>query len=240
MTEKHTFFVPGSGFPESTVEFPESEARHASRVLRLTAGNEVQVVDGNGGRFRVRIESVNRRGVTGSVLERLADEPAVACDVTLAVGLLKNAGRFETMLEKATELGVRRIVPLVTGRTEADRLRMDRSRGILVAAMKQSGRARLPELDTPTALADLLAAVDQDLRVICHEAVSPADSLSRVVDSGSASVCILVGPEGGFTDDEVEAARIAGFLPVSLGPTRLRTETAALAAATLVLLGARS
>ena len=161
------------------------------------------------------------------------------CDVTLGVGLLKNAGRFETMLEKATELGVRRIVPLVTGRTESDRLRMDRSRGILVSAMKQSGRARLPELDAPTPLADLLSAADQDLKVVCHEAVRTTEGLSRLVDPGATSACILVGPEGGFTDDEADAARVAGFRPVSLGPTRLRTETAALAAATLVLLGAR-
>jgi 16S rRNA (uracil1498-N3)-methyltransferase len=241
MTEKHTFFVPPSGFSGDRVAFPEAEARHAARVLRIAPGNDVHVVDGEGGRYRVRIDSVGRHAVSGTVTGRQEGEPPIRPELTLAVGLLKNSGRFETVLEKAAELGVARIIPLVAGRTETGRLRADRASGILVAAMKQCGRARLVALDPPMPLADVLAAARQDLRVICHEGARPADRLAAILADGppARSACVLVGSEGGFTDQEIDAARSAGFRTASLGPTRLRTETAALAASALVLLGSR-
>lgn len=239
MTEKHTFFVPPGAFTGDRILFPEGEAQHAARVLRVQPGNEVQIVDGGGRRFLVTVDEVRRDRVTAVVSRELPGEPDIRPRVTLAVGLLKHAGRFETMLEKAVELGVARIIPLVTERTETPRLRMDRALHILVSAMKQCGRARLPGLDPPTRLAEALADRDEAARLLCHEAADPSARLATAVAALGTpeSVCLLVGPEGGFSDAEVAAAGAAGFRTVSLGATRLRTETAALAAAAVVLLG---
>lgn len=250
--EKHTFYVPTDGFAGSNVVFPQDEAQHATRVLRLGAGDVVHVVDGVGGRFRVRLDVVERKGVIGSVIESVGTEAANRTRVTLGFGLLKHAARYETILEKATELGVARLVPLKTDRTERVDIKEARSRAILVAAMKQSGGSSIPRLDGVTRLEEFLREAGGDVRFVCHESAPTGSGLARrlqeafgpatphaapTADGASdREVTVLVGPEGGFTPSEIEAAQAAGFIPVSLGPKRLRTETAAVVAAALALL----
>lgn len=236
-SEKHVFYVEPSGISGTQVALPEGEAHHASRVLRLEPGDVVRVVDGEGHLYRVRLDAISRKGAVGMVVETLESPRAPEVRVTLAVGLLKHAGRYETMLEKVTELGVSRIVPLVTERCERGDVKEARSHGVLVAAMKQSGSARLPLLETSTPLDRFLGETIEGTRIVCHETGedrTPMVDLLRV--ARSTAVTILVGPEGGFSDGELAHIRSVGYTPASLGPTRLRTETAAITAAALVLL----
>ncbi len=233
-----TFYVPPDRFADGRVALPDDEARHAVRVLRHGPGDEIVVVDGIGGRYRVRLTETDKRGAAGEIVseEREVGEPSYR--LTVALGTLKNASRFETFAEKAVELGVAEIVPLVTERTERMSLKPTRMENILVAAMKQSGRSRLPTLTDPQPFADLLADRTTGLRLLCHESADPDALLSRVLDrlSVRGPITVLVGPEGGFSDDEVAAAQNAGWIVASLGPRRLRAETAAIVAAAAVML----
>lgn len=231
-----TFYVPPSYIQGGRVRFPEDEARHVTRVLRKQPGDEITVVDGTGGWHRVRLDQAGKRRATGTVLETRRDVGEPGYCLTVGLGLLKNRNRFETFLEKAVELGVHRIVPLRTARTEKERLREARARNILIAAMKQSGRSRLPALAPPQPPAEVVAAAGEHT-LMCHEqADAEAGLMEALAGAGLDDLCILVGPEGGFTDAEVAEARAAGARVVSLGPRRLRAETAALTAAAAVML----
>ncbi len=232
-----TFYAPPENLSDGRLVLPEDEAQHAVRALRHAVGDEIVVVDGAGGRYRVRLTEAGKRGAAGEIVsaEREVGEPAHP--LVLGLGVLKNAGRFETFVEKAVELGVTEIVPLETERTERARLKPARLAGILVAALKQSGRSRLPALAEPTPLAAVLAGRASGLRILCHEAAGLDALLPRVLARNSgAGVTILVGPEGGFSDGEVAEAEAAGWHVASLGPRRLRAETAALAAAATAML----
>jgi 16S rRNA (uracil1498-N3)-methyltransferase len=161
--------------------------------------------------------------------------------VTVAISLLKNASRFEWFLEKATEIGVSGIVPLLCERTEKEHARIDRLRSILVSAMLQSQQAWLPELSEPMGFSELVGRPASGGRYIAHclEAPLSTDSLAdwRKTADGVPPQLILIGPEGDFSPKEVEAALKEGFLPVTLGENRLRTETAGVVAATLLCIG---
>ena len=232
-----TFYVPSSHFQNDRVVLPDDEARHAVRVLRHAPGDEIVVVDGAGGRYRVRLTETDKRSAAGEVMavEREVGEPNYR--LRIGLGTLKNASRFETFAEKAVELGVSEIVPLVTERTERMSLKAQRMENILVAAMKQSGRSRLPTLAEPQPLADALAEA-ADLRILCHESADPEAMLPIVLSQaeGASAITMLVGPEGGFSEEEVAEAEEAGWRVVSLGPRRLRAETAAIVAAAAVML----
>lgn len=230
-----TFYAPPERFHDGRVTLPDDEARHAVRALRYGVGDEIVVVDGAGGRYRVRLTGADKRGAAGEVVEERREVGEPPYRLTVGLGTLKNAGRFETFAEKAVELGVGRIVPLTTERTERERLKERRLENILVAAMKQSGRSRLPDLAELQEFADALRS-DDALRILCHESADPAAVLPRVLDGAAESITILVGPEGGFSEAEVAAAEAAGWAVASLGPHRLRAETAAIAAASAVML----
>lgn len=232
-----TFYAPPSHIENSRVVLPDDEARHAVRVLRHGPGDEIVVVDGAGGRYRVRLTETDKRSAAGEIVaaEREVGEPSYRLRVGL--GTLKNASRFETFAEKAVELGVSEIVPLVTERTERMSLKAQRMENILVAAMKQSGRSRLPTLTEPQPLADVLAA-SSGVCILCHESADPEAMLPTVLSRAedARAISVLVGPEGGFSEEEVAAAEEAGWTVASLGPRRLRAETAAIVAAAAVML----
>lgn len=215
---------------------PDDEARHAIRVLRKRAGDEIVVVDGEGGWYRVRLDRVGEEKAIGTVLETRRGVGEPPYHLTIGLGLLKNRNRFETFAEKAVELGVSAIVPLRTTRTEKQGLKEQRTKNILTAAMKQCGRSRLPSLANPAPLSAVVEAGDYDAALIAHEQVQSGRSIHKVLASGAKRVLVLVGPEGGFTDEEVTTAAEAGCTPVSLGPRRLRAETAGIAAAMAVQL----
>lgn len=202
---------------------PEEEARHAVKVLRARPGDEVVAVDGLGGWFRVRLDVVDKRTATGTVVETQREVGEPGYDLTVGLGVLKNTGRFETFVEKAVELGVRRVIPLVTERTEAERLKPQRLQNLLIAAMKQSGRSFLPELAAPTPLAEVLSYPGRT-SLLCHE--SATVPILSLLPHPIGACSVLVGPEGGFSEGEVVQARERGWNTVSLGQRRLRAETA--------------
>jgi 16S rRNA (uracil1498-N3)-methyltransferase len=200
------------------------------RVLRLAAGDRVTVVDGAGGTYVVELEEAGGSRVTGRVLESVRELGESARRLSVGLGLLRNRNRFETFLEKAVELGVDRIVPLRTARTQKQRMRRDRAESILVSAMKQSGRSRLPELTEIRAIGEECAAGGSFVRLICHVAAANAEHILET-DLGIGPVHVLIGPEGGFTDGEIDEAAAAGYRRVWMGERRLRAETAAVLAA---------
>lgn len=223
---------------------PEDEARHAARTLRKQPGDEIVVVDGDGGWHRVRLHHVDKQQVVGAIVETRREIGEPSYHLTIGIGLLKNRNRFETFVEKAVELGVSAIWPLQTARTEKESIRETRTHNILVAAMKQCGRTRLPALAEPQSFDAALEAAQAGAILIAHEQVESGQDLASVLrrlDGSHAAeqpmrVAVFIGPEGGFTDDEVRAVQAAGGQPVSLGPRRLRTETAALTAAAAAML----
>ncbi len=231
------FYAPPSAFRNRRVVLPGDEANHVRSVLRAQQGDEIVVVDGEGGWHRVRIDHLTPEQVVGTVREtrREVGEPDV--HLTVGVGVLRKRSRFETFVEKAVELGVSRIVPLHTAHTETDTVRLGRTRNVMVAALKQCRRSCLPELAEPQSLDAALEAVDADTRLLCHGGRESVPLLRGLdgVEEGEA-VFVLVGPEGGFATAEVEHARAAGCTPVSLGARRLRAETAGIAAVNAVML----
>lgn len=231
-----TFYAPPSSIRGGRVVLQEEEARHAVRVLRKRAGDEIVVVDGAGGWHRVRLDRVGTDRALGTILETRREVGESSYRLTIGLGLLKNRNRFETFVEKAVECGVSEIIPLQTKRTERQGLKIQRTKNILRAAMKQCGRSFIPSLAEPTPLAVVLEAGRHDAAFIAHEQVQEGRSIGGVLmeTPRTERVLVLVGPEGGFTDEEVVLATEAGCTPVSLGPRRLRAETAGIAAALAV------
>jgi 16S rRNA (uracil1498-N3)-methyltransferase len=210
-----------------------SAANHMMRVLRLAAGSAVTLFDGAGGEYDARIESLRKDAVLMEVGAHAAIERESPLAVTLAQGVSRGE-RMDWVVQKATELGVRRIVPLVTARSV---VRLDARqgekksqhwRGIIIAACEQCGRNRLPQLAAPVDLEDFLAgeAPEKALRLL----LSPAGTLRIGAIEPVESITLLIGPEGGLTPEERAAATAQGFMDVQLGPRILRTETAAIAA----------
>lgn len=229
------FYVPPERIHGDRLTLPDVEAHHAVRVLRLTAGDELLAVDGEGGWYRVLLDHVGRSDAAGRIVERRSEVGEPPYRLAIATGLIKNRGRFETFLEKSVELGASEIVPLITQRTEKERLRERRAENILIAAMKQCGRSRLPTLRNPMSLAELLQR-EVGFGVCCHASAGHNPSILQALDVEvrPKTITVLIGPEGGLTDAEVAAARTAGFAVVSLGSRRLRAETAAMAAAACI------
>ena len=234
----HRFFAPDIAY---SLSLPEEESRHCVRVLRLVEGDEIEVIDGAGTLYRCRIVLAHVKRCAVEIVSQEACVPHWGTKIMLAVAPTKNLDRIEWMAEKCTEMGVDRITPLLCRHSERKVLKTERLHKILVAAMKQSLKAQLPQLDELTPIEDFLAEESDAQRFIayCDESL-PRDerkSLAQVYDP-SRDAAVMIGPEGDFDPQEVEAALKAGFVPVTLGESRLRTETAALmAVATMHVLG---
>ena len=238
-TSKHRFYVPPTSISGTSVAFSQEEARHATRVLRLEEGDEVTVVDGEGWTYLVSIESIQKRGLIGLIKEKWEDLGEATFKLHVGLAVLKQSARWESFLEKAVESGCTRISPVLSERTQVSRNKFNRRRveSILVGSLKQSERSRLPELDDPIELAALLAE-DGSLRLIFHESLHQGKRLGKllmeVTPEDSTEIKLLVGPEGGFSESEVEKAIDSGWIPVWLGKRRLRAETAAIIAISMV------
>lgn len=212
-------------------------ASHIARVLRLQPGNPLTVFDGRGGEYPARIESIRKDAVIIEVQQRSASSRESSLSLTLAQGVSRGE-RMDWVVQKATELGVTRIIPILTERTvvKLDARQSARKlahwQGIAVAACEQSGRDRLPAIVAPLPLHDFLHAVEPEATRLL---LSPTGT-QRVDDlkAPERKVIVLIGPEGGLAESEQRAAIGAGFIAVRMGPRVLRTETAAVAALTLL------
>ncbi|MBB1286727.1 16S rRNA (uracil(1498)-N(3))-methyltransferase [Flavisolibacter sp. BT320] len=224
------FFVEDLG--EKMIQLDEDTSKHAIGVLRMERGEDVLLTDGRGSKARAAIVDDNRKRCVVEIVSVAKDEEKVP-HVTIAISIVKNASRFEWFLEKATEIGVSEIIPLLCDRTEKEKFRYDRMKGILISAMLQSQQTWLPVLHQPTAFTEVVKNSVQGQKFIAHCLPEQKSQLSSAIRHPSS--LILIGPEGDFTPAEISAALEHHFTPVALGNTRLRTETAGLVAATLLM-----
>lgn len=210
-------------------ELPEEESAHCVKVLRHQEGDEIEVVDGRGMWHHCRIVSAHPKHCLVEVLSQHEDKHW-SYGVEIAVAPTKNLDRIEWMLEKAVEMGLDRLIPLRCRFSERKELKIDRLRKIAVSAMKQSLKATMPQLDEMTDIKQFLSEPYDGQKFIAHcMEDQPRQLLSQSIKPGM-SVRVLIGPEGDFSPEEVQLALAKGYVPVSLGEQRLRTETAALAA----------
>jgi 16S rRNA (uracil1498-N3)-methyltransferase len=212
----------------------EETSRHLSQVLRMQAGEQIELTNGEGVNILAELTVSNKRNSVVRVLERNIAEQTER-KIIIGISPLKNAGRFEWFLEKATELGIYAIQPLICKRTEKTYFRAERFRNILVSAMLQSRQYFLPHLLEPIK-PDQLNTDSASCCLIAHCGEGEKKNLSGMVLPKSGHIYMLIGPEGDFTEEETQILIGKGFQPVSLGNTRLRTETAGVVSAALLAL----
>ena len=213
----------------------EATSKHMVQVLRMQNGSLLQLTNGKGDLFTCEITDDNRKKCVVKVNSKVKIQKAKV-KTTIAISLLKNNTRFEWFLEKATEIGVNEIIPLICERTEKTSFKTDRLKNILISAMLQSQQCWLPDLHEPVRFDNLMMRkFDDGGKYIAHcENEENKKSLHSQIIKSSNYQIILIGPEGDFTPSDIKAALKNDFIPVSLGNTRLRTETAGVVAATLL------
>ena len=221
---------------DGRVRLDAEESGHCVRVLRHRPGDEISVIDGRGTLYRCALEIADAKGAEARVLEAQPGFGAHPYHLTMAVCPTKNIDRYEWFVEKATEIGVDVIAPVIGERSERRVLKTDRLRRLTLSAAKQSLKAAIPTVAEPQSVRDFILAAPADaLKLICY----CFDDVERKQIQQllpAKEICILIGPEGDFSPEEAALARERGWVPVSLGDSRLRTETAAVVAATAVYL----
>jgi 16S rRNA (uracil1498-N3)-methyltransferase len=207
-------------------DLPEAQAHYIGRVLRLAMGDAVQLFDGSGQEYLGELIEIGKKNVRVELREQLTGQAESSLRVHLGQGLSRGE-RMDWAIQKATELGVGEITPIVSERCEV-RLKDERAdkrlshwRQVAISACEQSGRSVLPVIHPPLSLSDWLGQTDADLKLVLHPVAAPLESHAR-----PQSLAFLIGPEGGLSEAEVEQARATGFHAARLGPRVLRTETA--------------
>lgn len=221
---------------DKEVTLQEDTSRHIIQVLRMKKGELINLTDGKGNIYTTSIIDDHKKHCIVKIEDTKYTAPA-ARKISIAISLLKNANRFEWFLEKATEIGVTEIIPLICDRTEKEKFRGDRLQQILISAMLQSQQCRLPVLHQPITFKLLLRqedVVSASQKFIAHCTDMDRRNLTDLVNDSLPSQIILIGPEGDFTPQEIEFALTNHFDAVALGNTRLRTETAGIVAATIL------
>lgn len=220
--------------PGESVQLPEQAGEHVARVLRLEVGHPLILFNGDGCEYDARIAAIAKRAVSAEVIDRRVVSRESPLRLTLAQGVARG-DKMDWILQKATELGVHRIVPLVTERTEVklDEERAERRvahwREVIASACEQSGRTQLPTVDAPRKLAAWSMSLADD-GAARYALLPDGDTSLRDIDTNVRDAILVVGPEGGFSEHDEAALRQTGFKGLKLGPRVLRTETAGLAA----------
>ena len=222
----HVFYTPDI---QTHAELPEEEAAHAVRVLRLQAGDEVMLTDGKGCFYRAEISTATNKRCLVNILETLPQAPLWKGHLHIAMAPTKNMDRTEWFAEKATEIGINAITCLNCRFSERKEIKPIRLEKILVSAMKQSQKATLPALEGMTDFKKFVATPFDGRKFIAHCEEGEKPLLKHTYQPGENAL-ILIGPEGDFSPEEIKLAQENGFEPISLGESRLRTETAALVA----------
>ncbi len=210
----------------------EETSRHCVQVLRMKAGNSLQLTDGKGNLFTALITHADKKNCEVKIEESIFEQQQLR-KISIGISLLKNQNRFEWFFEKATEIGVYEIIPLLCKRTERLHFREERMKNILIAAMIQSRQCWLPILQNMVVFENLISSSAHTQKFIAHCMQTKKQTLKEF--NLSNDIQILIGPEGDFSEDEILLSYKKNYIPVSLGNTRLRTETAALTAATLLM-----
>lgn len=218
-----------------TIVLDREESNHCIRVMRLKHGDRVQLHDGQGTLLEALIEDPNPQKCALKIVGKAETAARADYRLTIAIAPTKNIDRFEWFLEKSTEIGIDKIIPIICQRSERKDLKADRLEKVMISAMKQSGQSYLPELTQKTSFKDLMNMPFTGDKFISHCVAESKILLQQAVTPGR-DVLILIGPEGDFEGSEIALALLNGYLPVSLGASRLRTETAGIVACHTVCL----
>ncbi len=227
------FYTETTGDVHTLITLDEDASKHIVQSLRMQINEELLLTDGKGNLLTCVIADDHKKKCVVRVKEINRKAQGLR-KISIAISLLKNTNRFEWFLEKATELGVTEIIPMICERTEKLHFRFDRMKNILVSAMLQSQQSWLPELYEAQPLNGIINQSHHAQKFIAHCAHEAKVDLNDAINSATNAQIILIGPEGDFTKNEIEFALQHHFLPVSLGETRLRSETAGIVAATLL------
>lgn len=222
------FYNPDINELTTQIAFTKDESRHMVKVLRKSSGDQLQITNGKGWLFIAEITSADLKNCTAIILSK-SFEPSRNYKIHLAVAPTKMNERYEWFLEKATEIGVDTITPIICDHSERKAIKNDRFDKILQSAMKQSLHYYMPELQEAISFRDFITQPFSGQKFIAHCEETERTSLKNALQH-SADVLILIGPEGDFSSAEIKLAIASGFKPVTLGNTRLRTETAAVVA----------
>ena len=225
------FYVPNISGTDIILD--ETESKHAIRVLRLQNGNPVQIIDGKGGFYEAEISDANQKKCRLSIVNSTLEFGKKDFHLHIAIAPTKNIDRFEWFLEKATEIGIDEITPLLTSHSERKIVNPERLEKILISAMKQSLKAYLPKLNNFTTFKELVINNKTENKYIAYCDEIQKIHLKDLTIKGNNTL-ILIGPEGDFSPNEVNLAIENGFKVVSLGESRLRTETAGIVACHIV------
>jgi 16S rRNA (uracil1498-N3)-methyltransferase len=210
----------------------EDTSRHISQVLRMKEGEEITLTNGHGYTINANIIFPDKKKTKVKITSRkFSEKPSPK--TCIAISLIKNNNRFEWFAEKATEIGISTIIPVICHRSEKTHFKKERITSILISAMLQSQQSWLPELSEPIKFSEIIKNENYEQKFIAHCIEHDKKKLKYIVSTASSKI-ILIGPEGDFTPEEIRIAVEQNYIPVSLGETRLRTETAGIVAAVLM------
>lgn len=223
------FYTPAFLGDANSYTMPEEESLHAVKVLRMQAGEHIHLINGQGGLFEAEIVNPHPKRCEIKILSSIFEFGKRNTHLHIAIAPTKMNERLEWFLEKATEIGIDEITPVICRYSERKEVKQVRLEKIVIAAMKQSVKAYLPKLNEACTFDQLIKNTTATQKFIAHCYEDDKHLLQTAYDKGS-DVLILIGPEGDFSPEEVQKAMLAGFAPVSLGSSRLRTETAGVVA----------
>ena len=234
------FYIGSFDTTINSIVLAEDTSRHIVQVLRMNVGEKLNLTDGKGNLITAEITEAHKKHCNVKIIDSRFT-PHVSRKISIAISLLKNTNRFEWFLEKATEIGVSEIIPLICERTEKEKFRYERMQGICISAMLQSQQVWLPVLHEPVEFNSVIKSSTSEQKFIAHCDEGTKSKLinqltlpaGRQVNKSTSSL-ILIGPEGDFTGEEINLALENSFIPVTLGDTRLRTETAGVVSAVLL------
>ncbi len=234
--QEEYFFVESNQIFSKYLILENDEAKHISRVLRKSIGDSIWVVDGKENAYKTVISKIDKSLVECEIVAKHQKQNEPKIEITLAFSILKNPARNDLIIEKCTELGVKYFIPTISQRTISNKAKQSRWEQIALSSMKQSGRCWLPEIKQLSNFKELISsAKNYDLKIIPHEKISDNINITelKIKHHNLKRVLIIIGPEGGFTEDEIQFAEENNFNAVSLGNRRLRSETAAIASVTI-------
>lgn len=222
------FYVPG--ITGNTCLMDENNSRHSIRVLRMTKGDRLKLVDGNGNLYEAIISDPDPSGCRVTITNVIRDFENRGYRLHIAISPIKNQERFEWFIEKSVEIGVDEITPVICRNTEKPGIKRDRINNIIISAMKQSLKAFMPSLNEPVTFSEFINSGPTGIKMIAScNPDGERKKIDQIYEKNSDAV-ILIGPEGDFTGEELNLAFRNGYKPVHLGTSRLRTETAGIAA----------